>query len=666
MNDRYWYRYSREREKLILGTYKQWYSNGNIYQIAHYKNGILHGENLRLEESGDTMSFNNYHKGVLHGKQIDFRGGGRRVRERNYKRGILHGYNSIGSSEGEYVDGKKEGPHLIGTKEFPRSIEHYKGDILDGLSQYFKVKNEKSILLEEIGYKGGVKDGIYRKYSWETGKISVEGFYKDGLNSGEWIDQYSWKSRDGSSVTGEIRTNWKCGIMEGYGDNFQSRGSEGVCFNFRAGIKHGESIKFKDSSKSEYWFGERFLPSDTMINFISKHLGDSTISLLNKLLEWDSVEVISSSDGELLEGNLLSKSGETIAHYNIKKSRYRGASPTPEIKISHGSHYLDYKGEYGKTFLQFMRDSVRDGNRYGFNSYGIIDSAFYNDGKIDGDYKTNNRVRNYKNGVPHGFWEIDSGGHIHSVKLSGMFDNGKKVGKWIKRESSYHGGLQALHTLTYRNDTLIDSVREYTLEYEEKLTSEEDENRFRASLEVHMEKYFKESKNIAHTLPKMKYKQTQGAFTGHWSTGIKREEGTFKDGKLHGYYVNYTKKGKPWSTCNLLNGIKNGVAKTYFWNSPYLSHLENYKNGKLNGENIVKHGNGKRAAISSYRNNALHGSFKSWYKNGRRREQCVYKNGKRNGRSLYWYENGELRQDVTYVNGTIISGKTYKGKPYSE
>ena len=120
----------------------------------------------------------------------------------------------------------------------------------------------------------------------------------------------------------------------------------------------------------------------------------------------------------------------------------------------------------------------------------IVDSGSYLHGKKEGEWKEHFEMRSYKNGVPHGFWQIGSGGHLHSASLSGEFDTGKKTGEWKMRESSYHGGLIALHTLTYSNDSLIDSVREYTEEFEEYLSGDEDGNSIKISQQVGIVKVY--------------------------------------------------------------------------------------------------------------------------------------------------------------------------------
>lgn len=108
-----------------------------------------------------------------------------------------------------------------------------------------------------------------------------------------------------------------------------------------------------------------------------------------------------------------------------------------------------------------------------------------------------------------------------------------------------------------------------------------------------------------------------------------------------GTWLYYHKEGKTLiSEENFENGLKNGVAKTY------------YKNGKL-------------TEIFSYKNNKLHGNFKRYAINGVLIDDLNYINGQLNGFAKYFNIKGELIYAGNYENDVKIGKWEYfeNGKP---
>jgi len=60
--------------------------------------------------------------------------------------------------------------------------------------------------------------------------------------------------------------------------------------------------------------------------------------------------------------------------------------------------------------------------------------------------------------------------------------------------------------------------------------------------------------------------------TFYYEDGSVRQEGTYKDGKLHGKWVSYDQNGKKIALANYEEGNKSG--KWFFWNSDKLTEVD--------------------------------------------------------------------------------------------
>lgn len=64
----------------------------------------------------------------------------------------------------------------------------------------------------------------------------------------------------------------------------------------------------------------------------------------------------------------------------------------------------------------------------------------------------------------------------------------------------------------------------------------------------------------------------------YYENGNISQEGTYKDGKLHGKWVSYNKSGKKTAIAYYRNGEKNG--KWFFWSADVLTEVD-YENNRI-------------------------------------------------------------------------------------
>jgi len=115
----------------------------------------------------------------------------------------------------------------------------------------------------------------------------------------------------------------------------------------------------------------------------------------------------------------------------------------------------------------------------------------------------------------------------------------------------------------------------------------------------------------------------------------------------------YTLSGKIQTEGVLNKKMRVGNWK-YFYPTGKLMSEENYKDGKLDGEQLVYYPEGQVTEFSIYKNGLLDGVTSKYASNGTLIEEITYKNGKPNGLAKYFELNGNLKETGHYKNGKRI------------
>jgi len=119
---------------------------------------------------------------------------------------------------------------------------------------------------------------------------------------------------------------------------------------------------------------------------------------------------------------------------------------------------------------------------------------------------------------------------------------------------------------------------------------------------------------------------TDGEYEELFRSGELRFQGSVKNNKEYGLWVEYDKGGRIiWKA----NYTDNG-----FWSSRYY------------GNNLVRD-----SAYSE--NNKQQGIYKQWFENGKIAQITEWKDNLQNGNQVYFYENGQLRGKEFWINGKI-------------
>lgn len=171
------------------GHWKEYHPNGQLKSEGEYLNSKRIGEWVFYHPNGKIEQKGKYDKkGRAQGAWKWFYESGNILREENYRNDLLDGtmteYSDLGKiiTKGEYADGQKEGPWLLELLDY-REEGSYKADNRDGEWKHFYLNDGK---LRFTGkFIDGVPDGMQIFY-YPNGKERQMGKYIGGLKEGDW------------------------------------------------------------------------------------------------------------------------------------------------------------------------------------------------------------------------------------------------------------------------------------------------------------------------------------------------------------------------------------------------------------------------------------------------------------------------------------------------
>jgi antitoxin component YwqK of YwqJK toxin-antitoxin module len=136
-------------------------------------------------------------------------------------------------------------------------------------------------------------------------------------------------------------------------------------------------------------------------------------------------------------------------------------------------------------------------------------------------------------------------------------------------------------------------------------------------------------------------KQRTGVWKKYYPNKRIRYEGNFKNGKEVGVFKFY----------DITNSKQPVVIKTFF--------EENYKEGKLNGAQLIYYKDGKVTEFAVYEDGLKQGVTSKYASNGNLIEEITYKKGKPNGLAKYFELDGSLKERGHYKDGKRIGSWAY-------
>ena len=114
-------------------------------------------------------------------------------------------------------------------------------------------------------------------------------------------------------------------------------------------------------------------------------------------------------------------------------------------------------------------------------------------------------------------------------------------------------------------------------------------------------------------------------------------------GKVFGYFGE-EKNPKKVYIGNVRNGKKEGEWVSYYHSTGKKRFEYNFKNGKQDGLSIEWYENGQKDFEGTYKDGILDGLYTEWYENGQKKIEGIFKDGKPNKLIGKWSEDGSVKE----------------------
>ena len=141
-----------------------------------------------------------------------------------------------------------------------------------------------------------------------------------------------------------------------------------------------------------------------------------------------------------------------------------------------------------------------------------------------------------------------------------------------------------------------------------------------------------------------------GTFTHYHPNGTKRAVMVFR-GKTQACYAREFSQNGVLLAEGLYGapGVKDSTWRIYSSQGQLLA-IENYKGGKVEGEQTLYHDNGNILEQGNLVNGFRDGEWILYFDDGLKKRKCVFKEGKLEGEWIQFDENGNLEQKGMYRN----------------
>ncbi len=149
-------------------------------------------------------------------------------------------------------------------------------------------------------------------------------------------------------------------------------------------------------------------------------------------------------------------------------------------------------------------------------------------------------------------------------------------------------------------------------------------------------------------LGNMKDGKKDGKWMVWYDNGLKRQDGTYKDGEFI--------LSNSWTEYGEIM-VKDGIGLYTLWMKNGKKSIEStYKNGKLNGT-FTTFSDGKKSIEVTYKDGKKDGLYTNWYKD-KKVTEGNYKDGEKDGIWTWWMMGKKWEEEI-YKNGVLISKKEW-------
>jgi antitoxin component YwqK of YwqJK toxin-antitoxin module len=139
-----------------------------------------------------------------------------------------------------------------------------------------------------------------------------------------------------------------------------------------------------------------------------------------------------------------------------------------------------------------------------------------------------------------------------------------------------------------------------------------------------------------------------------------RTETPWENGKIHGNKIVRGTNGKISSECTFVNGLQQGIAKSYGPDGSVVSEIP-YKDGEKNGEAVYYHaGTDQVKRKVTYKDDLINGTTVEYYPNGKIKRRMQIKDSRMHGVIEMFDEDGNLAKKMYCLNGETVTEAEFK------
>ena len=445
-------------------------------------------------------------------------------------------------------------------------------------------------------------------FYYENGKISSEGYMRNGKPDGYWKTFYpnGILKSEGNRLNYELDSLWE--FYNEYGDTVQK-------INYRHGKKNGYLFTY------EYKYDK----------------GKATGGIVSKELYLDDIK---QGTSYYYDKGILVKS------INYKKGKKQGLS-----KDFDNSGRIIAITEYSNDYI-INRERINQTDKSGLKQ-GIWKSFHSNDKLyIESNYLNDTLSGYYK--------EFDMTGkiiklvkYLHGNLLTDSITEEINPIKWV--EDYYENGKLKFRG-GYKDGLPVGMHKEYPPDGSVTIAKEYDESGI-LSGEGSVDEYDKKQGTWKYYYETGELK-AKGDFkdnfkTGEWifyyEDGKIEQRGKYVKDKPSGLWTWYYTNGNKWREENLVKGVEEGSLIEY--NKDGIEILKGeYVDGEREG--LWKYHNGDITEEGSYQSGLQNGIWKSWFSNGKLYYEMNYVQGVPDGKFKMYYDTGDLREEGVYSMGS--------------
>ena len=612
------------------GLWKYYYATGILMKEENYTDGDLTGMVKEYYKNGNPEKYTTYNSKSVAISQDEFSYSGRLNTRRK-----LMGDNEV--EETSYFQN--------GTVQM--TISTIKNEVKEGT---YKTYYDNGKLNKVTSFKFGKLQGEYRKY-YPNGQVSEAGNYEAGKLEGPYTEYY-----ESGAVSKKYA--FSGGKLEGVYEEFYENGKLSLSTVYSRNKKKGINKEFDHQGR----LYEEISMNDYVPNSIKCY--DSTGKVIYEKADPNGVREYSLFDeyGRKVVDNRISdegmRDGLVVFYYpsGLKSNEFNFLKGDKNGRCV--SYFKNGKVKLEEEFTEGVNDGYY---KHYFLNGTLSEEGWYKKGKKQGPWKT---------------YLIDG-----TLKNELFYLNDYMCGY----SKNYDQKGRLMDKLIFDYDLMVAAVFYDTLERKiDSISFPGGNGRYRSPDRFHQ--------NFTDMEFDVKYGDLQGPIASKFYTGKILETGVYHDGKkdstsiylypdgttkykgafANGYKTGlceyYNEVGELVHAENILNGVSNGITKSYACNTLRIAY--NYKADDRDSDQVYYGDDNKIAVILKYNAGELKGYTYMGkdgqlvsmipLKNGTGKITAYYPNGKVSAEMNAEQDNLEGSQKLWFSNGQIAEERNYK------